>query len=136
MLRKALRHICVIASGSLLAFTASGCGTSSFDRKLVLGELDARHMVERLRIGETTRADEQAFILKSLEAWSEAREDRGLVNPTREGPLAADFQAVLAKTPNGAFRDLVWAWLGLAVTNPSLDLGKDASEMPTRANAP
>jgi hypothetical protein len=136
MLRTTLRHICVIISGSLLAFAASGCGMSSFDRRLVFGELDSQYLVERMQAGETSREEEQAFILENHLAWREVRADRRLVNPTEEGPLALKFQDLQARGTTSATRILPWVWMQLAVTDPGLDLRKvSAGQSPaTHAN--
>ncbi len=107
---------------SVLAVSVGGCRMASTDRDLILGELDSQQLVERLEAGETSREEEQAFILKSHQAWRELRAGRGLVNPTEAGPLAAEFQRARSSASTSALRGLVWAWLELAVTNPGLDL--------------
>ena len=115
----------VLAIAVVLA--APGCGhTSSLDRGIILGELEADHLASRMLAGETPREEEQELIVKNLATWRELRESRGLVHPGKEGPLARDFQRILSTCSSGTLRELAWAILALSVTNPSLDLRKSS----------
>jgi len=118
---------CVLPAlvGVLIVIVLPGCGsTRGFERGIVLGELDAERFAERVLAGEATREEEQEFLRKNHLAWRALRVERGLIHPGIEGELAADFQELLGQCSTPVARDLAWAWLGLAVTRPDLDLRK------------
>ena len=101
---------------------------SGFDRGIICYELDSQRLVERMRAGETTREDEQKFILEDLAAWRDVRAGRKLVNPTVEGPLAADFQQLLGNPSTEVSRTCAWFYVLLAVLNPRIDLRRASVE--------
>ncbi|MBI4604681.1 MAG: hypothetical protein HY721_22190 [Planctomycetes bacterium] len=121
MASKRFRGGCVRLGLVVLAAAAlSGCLGRTARHDVLFHDVDHQRFLERMRDGKTTREDEQELIAQGQKAWSSLRETLRLPDPTREGEVGRQFQALRARDTPLA-RSLAWAWLLAQTLHPGFD---------------